>query len=77
MNFSPGGFTSNLLDFVVVRRELVQQLLDAVFLPHAVDVGHLVVRQGGEEEVDLGVGGQERCSEGQGVRVLRAGVLGC
>ena len=53
MNFSLEGFTINLLDFVVVGRELVEELLDAVFLPHAVDVGYLVVRQSGEVEMDL------------------------
>ena len=37
--------------------QLVEELLDAVFLPHGVDVGHLVVRQGREVEVDLGGGG--------------------
>ena len=34
-------------------RQLVQQLLDAVLLAHRVDVGHLVIRQRGEVEVDL------------------------
>ena len=58
MNFPlsrEGGFVidSNLLDFVVVGRELMQELLDAVFLPHAVDVGDLVVRECGEVEMDL------------------------
>ena len=32
----------------------MEELLDAVFLPDGVDVGHLVVRQGREVEVDLG-----------------------
>ena len=40
-------------DFIVMGRQLVQQLLDAVLLAHGVDVGHLVVRQRGEVEVDL------------------------
>ena len=42
-----------LPDFIVVRRKLVEELLDAILLPDRVDVGHLVVRQGGEVEVDL------------------------
>ena len=44
-NFSP--------NFVVVWRQLVEELLHAVFLPHRVHVRHLVVREGGEEEVYL------------------------
>ena len=31
----------------------MQELLDAVLLSHAVDVGHLVVWQRGEVEMDL------------------------
>ena len=34
-------------------RQLLEQLLDPIFLSHRVDVGHLVVRQRGEVEVDL------------------------
>ena len=45
-NFSP--------NFVVVWRKLVEELLHAVLLPHRVHVRHLVVREGGEEEVHLG-----------------------
>ena len=40
-------------DFIVMGRQLVQQLLDAVLLAYGVDVGHLVIRQRGEVEVDL------------------------
>ena len=42
-----------LPDFIIVRRQLLEQLLDPIFLSHRVDVGHLVVRQGGEVQVDL------------------------
>ena len=45
-NFSP--------NFVVVWRKLVEELLHAVLLPHRVHIRHLVVREGGEEEVHLG-----------------------
>ena len=38
---------------VVVRRELVQQLLDPVLLPQGVDVGDAVLRKAGEVQVDL------------------------
>ena len=31
----------------------MEQLLDPIFLSHRVDVGDLVVRQGGEVQVDL------------------------
>ena len=34
-------------------RQLLEQLLDPIFLTHRVDVGHLVVRQRREVEVDL------------------------
>ena len=43
--FSPG--------LIVVRRELVEELLDAVLLPHRVDVRHFVLGQRREVEVDL------------------------
>ena len=43
----------NSPDFVVVRWELVEELLDAILLSHRIDIGNLVVRQGGEVEVDL------------------------
>ena len=36
-----------------MRRELVQELLDAVLLAHRVDVGNLVLGQRREVEVDL------------------------
>ena len=36
-----------------MRRELVEELLDPIFLPHRVNVGDLVIRQGGEVEVNL------------------------
>ena len=36
-----------------MRRELVEELLDPIFLPHRVNVGNLVIRQGGEVEVNL------------------------
>ena len=38
---------------VVVRRQLLKELLDAVLLAHGVDVGHLGVGQRREVEVDL------------------------
>ena len=38
---------------IVVRRELVQELLDAVLLAHRVDIRNLGVGQCGEVEVDL------------------------
>ena len=38
---------------IVVRRELVQELLDAVLLAHRVDVRNLVLGQRREVEVDL------------------------
>ena len=37
-------------------RQLVKELLHAILLSHRVHVGHLVVGQGGEEEVHLGSG---------------------
>ena len=36
-----------------MRRELVEELLDAVLLPHRVDVRHFVLGQRREVEVDL------------------------
>lgn len=44
------------LDFhlIVVRWELMEQLFDAVFLPWAVHVGHLVLRQGAVVLMNLG-----------------------
>ena len=33
-------------NFIVVWRQLVEELLHAVLLPHRVHIGHLVVRQG-------------------------------
>ena len=44
-NCSPG--------LIVVRRELVEELLDAVLLPHRVDVRHFVHGQRREVEVHL------------------------
>ena len=41
-------------NFIVMWRQLVEKLLHAVLLSHRVHVGHLVVGQGGEEEVHLG-----------------------
>ena len=38
---------------IVVRRELVEELLDAVLLPHRVDVRHFGVGQRREVEVHL------------------------
>ena len=35
-------------------RQLVKELLHAILLSHRVHVGHLVVGEGGEEEVHLG-----------------------
>ena len=42
-----------LPDFVVMGWQLLQQLLDSVFLPNRVDVGNLVFGQSGKVEVDL------------------------
>ena len=36
-----------------MRRELVEELLDPIFLPYRVNVGDLVIRQGREVEVNL------------------------
>ena len=52
-NFSPGETLQILPRLIVVRRELVQELLDAVLLAHRVDVGNLGVGQRREVEVDL------------------------
>ena len=41
-------------DFIVMWRQLVKELLHAILLSHRVHVGHLVVGEGGEEEVHLG-----------------------
>ena len=41
-------------NFIVMWRQLVEKLLHAILLSHRVHVGHLVVGQGGEEEVHLG-----------------------
>ena len=41
-------------NFIVMWRQLVKELLHAILLSHRVHVGHLVVGQGGEEEVHLG-----------------------
>ena len=41
-------------NFIVMWRQLVKELLHAILLSHRVHVGHLVVREGGEEEVHLG-----------------------
>ena len=41
-------------NFIVMWRQLVKKLLHAILLSHRVHVGHLVVGQGGEEEVHLG-----------------------
>ena len=43
----------SLPHFIVMRRELVEELLDPIFLPHRVNVGDLVIRQGREVEVNL------------------------
>ena len=43
----------SLPHFIVMRRELVEELLDPIFFPHRVNVGDLVIRQGGEVEVNL------------------------
>ena len=40
-------------NFIVMWRQLVKKLLHAILLSHRVHVGHLVVGQGGEEEVHL------------------------
>ena len=45
------GFSPN---FIVVWRQLVEELLHAVLLPNRVHIRHLVVRQGGEEQMHLG-----------------------
>ena len=45
------GFSPN---FIVVWRQLVEELLHPVLLAHRIHVRHLVVRQGGEEQVHLG-----------------------
>ena len=49
----PASVHSNLLDFIVVWGQLVEELLDAVFLPDGVHVWDLVIRQSGEVEMDL------------------------
>ena len=49
----PSQLTLFLPDFIIVGRQLLQQLLDPIFLSHRVDVGHLVVGQGGEVQVNL------------------------
>ena len=41
-------------NFIVMWRQLVKELLHAILLSHRVHVGHLVVGEGGEEEVHLG-----------------------
>ena len=43
----------SLPHFIVMRRELVEELLDPIFLPHRVNVGDLVIRQGREVAVNL------------------------
>ena len=50
-NAIKSGFSPN---FIVVRRQLVQKLLHPVLLPHRVHIRHLVVREGGEEQMHLG-----------------------
>ena len=52
-NFSPGETLQILPRLIVVRRQLLQELLDAVLLAHRVDVGNLGVGQRREVEVDL------------------------
>ena len=52
-NFSPGETLQILPRLIVVRRQLLQELLDAVLLAHRVDVGHFVLGQRREVEVDL------------------------
>ena len=42
-----------LPDFIIMGRELVQQLLDTIFLSNRVNIGHLVIWQSGEIKVDL------------------------
>lgn len=38
---------------IVVGRELVEQLFDAIFLSWAVHIGHLVLRQGAVVQMNL------------------------
>ena len=45
--------TISLPDFIIVGWELLQQLLDTIFLSHWVDVGDLVIGQGREVKVNL------------------------
>lgn len=45
---------------IVVGRELMEQLFDAVFLSRAVHIGHLVLRQGAVVLMDLSEGQRER-----------------
>ena len=52
-NFSSGETLQILPRLIVVRGELLQELLDAVLLAHRVDVGNLGVGQRREVEVDL------------------------
>ena len=42
-----------LPDFIVMRWQLIQELLDPMLLPNRVHVGHLVLRQRGEVQMDL------------------------
>lgn len=42
--------------FVILRRQLVQQLLDTILFAGTVDVGHFVVWQLAEVQTDLGSG---------------------
>ena len=47
------GPTRYVPDFIVVGRQLVQELLDPVLFAEAVDVGDLVLRDCGKVEVHL------------------------
>lgn len=38
---------------IVMGRQLIQELFDAVFLSWAVNVGNLILRQAGEVQLDL------------------------
>lgn len=46
MDGGSGGGVSLDSHLIVVGRELMEQLFDAVFLSWAVHIGHLVLRQG-------------------------------
>lgn len=48
-----GFFQPSFPHLVVVRRQLIEQLLDAELFTRAVDIGDLVLRQTGEIQLDL------------------------